>query len=68
MDLGDSTSVDARAIVTSAAVTLALVWLMNFFVVLPALNPAFTELLPYPLTFASKLLFAIAMAGMLQYA
>lgn len=42
--------------------TLATVWTMNFFVVLPVLNPVFITLMPYPVTFASKMLFALAMA------
>ncbi len=45
--------------------TLAAVWTMNFFIVLPVLNPVFIVLMPYPATFASKMLFALAMAGVL---
>lgn len=45
-----------------SVLTLATVWTMNFFVVLPFLNPAFITLMPYPVTFASKMLFALAMA------
>lgn len=45
-----------------AALTLASVWTMNFFVVLPVLNPVFITLIPYPVSFASKMLFALAMA------
>jgi hypothetical protein len=54
-----------RGMVATLAVsvlTLATVWTMNFFVVLPVLNPAFITLMPYPVTFASKMLFALAMA------
>lgn len=45
-----------------SVLTLATVWTMNFFVVLPNLNPVFITLMPYPVTFASKMLFALAMA------
>lgn len=45
-----------------SVLTLATVWTMNFFVVLPVLNPVFITLMPYPVTFASKMLFALAMA------
>ena len=44
---------------------LATVWTVNFFVVLPALNPVFITLMPYSVTFASKMLFAVAMGGVL---
>ena len=52
----------ARGIMPLALVTLALVWAMNFLVILPALNPAFVTLMPYGATLASKLLFGISMA------
>ncbi len=45
-----------------SVMTLVTVWTMNFFVVLPVLNPAFITLMPHPVTFASKMLFALAMA------
>lgn len=48
-----------------SALTLATVWTVNFFVVLPALNPAFIMLMPYSVTFASKMLFAVAMGVVL---
>lgn len=47
----------------SAPLTLALIWAVNFFVLLPQLNPVFPHLLPYTVTLASKLLFGMAMAG-----
>lgn len=50
------------ATLAASVLTLAGVWTMNFFVVLPALNPVFITLLPYPVTFASKMLFALSMA------
>lgn len=49
----------------TAAAALAAVWAVNFLLILPVLNPAFVELLPYSVTFASKLLFSAAMAGVL---
>ena len=59
-----------RGMVATLAVsvlTLATVWTMNFFVVLPVLNPAFITLMPYPVTFASKMLFALAMTVTLAW-
>jgi hypothetical protein len=55
----------SRGIVATLVVsvlTLAAVWAINFFVVLPVLNPVFITLMPYSVTFASKMLFALAMA------
>ena len=45
--------------------SLAVVWLVNFTVVLPALNPAFVTLLPLWATLISKLLFGAAMTVVL---
>lgn len=59
-----------RGIVVTLVVsilTLASVWTMNFFIVLPVLNPTFISLMPYLVTFASKLLFALAMAVTLAW-
>ncbi len=47
-------------IVLISASALMLVWAINFLIVLPHLNPAFVLLLPYPVTFFSKLLFGLA--------
>ncbi|MGH8635455.1 MAG: hypothetical protein ACRET7_15155 [Burkholderiales bacterium] len=55
----------AAAFMTIAAVSLALVWAINFFVVLPVLNPAFVTLMPYGVTLASKVLFGITMGSVL---
>jgi hypothetical protein len=44
---------------------LALVWALNFFVLLPVLNPAFVLLLPYSASLISKLLFGAAMGSVL---
>ena len=45
--------------------SLASIWAINFFVVLPFVSPAFVHLLPYGVTLASKLGFGLAAAGML---
>jgi hypothetical protein len=45
--------------------SLAAVWLVNFTVVLPALNPALVTLLPLWATLISKLLFGAAMSAVL---
>jgi hypothetical protein len=50
-----------RGVIAASLVTLAGIWLMNFFVVLPAINPVFVALMPLSVTFASKLLFGFAM-------
>jgi len=42
--------------------TLVGVWAMNFFVILPALNPAFVTLVPYAASLTSKVLFGFAAA------
>lgn len=49
-----------------AVIALAGVWAVNFFIILPALNPAFVMLVPYGVTLFSKLLFGIAMAWALN--
>lgn len=45
----------------SAVSALAAVWAVNFFLVLPALNPAFVSLMPLSVTLVSKALFGTAM-------
>ena len=57
------------------AAALAMIWAFNFFVVLPSISPAFVDLqrvfvdlVPYPASLASKLLFGVAGAIMLRYA
>ncbi|HVZ15362.1 MAG TPA: hypothetical protein VG894_12950 [Bauldia sp.] len=49
-------------------VALIVVWSFNFLVLLPSLNPALPALLPYPVSFAATLLFALAGAPLLQRA
>lgn len=51
--------------IASGMAALAAVWAVNFFVILPALNPAFVALLPFWATLASKLLFGAAMTAVL---
>jgi hypothetical protein len=46
--------------------SLAAVWAINFFVVLPVVSPGFVHLLPYAITLASKLAFGLAAAAALQ--
>jgi len=50
-----------RCIILCSFTTLAIVWVVNFFVVLPLLNPSFISLMPYKVTLISKLLFGLAM-------
>jgi hypothetical protein len=57
------------------AAALAMIWAFNFFVVLPSISSAFVDLqrvfvdlVPYPASLASKLLFGVAGAIMLRYA
>ena len=56
----------AAALMVAAVTALALVWAVNFFVVLPLINPKFVALMPYGATLVSKLLFGIAMAAALR--
>lgn len=54
--------------VTVAVVALAAIWFINFFLLLPILNPVFIRLMPYPVTLASKILFGIGMGWTFEYA
>jgi len=49
-----------------ALLALGAIWSLNFFAVLPIVSPGFVHLLPYPVTLASKLLFAVAAVGTLR--
>jgi hypothetical protein len=51
----------ALGIMLSSFMTLGIVWAINFFIVLPILNPSFVLLMPYMVTLISKLLFGAAM-------
>lgn len=42
------------------------IWTVNFFVLLPVLNPVFVGLMPLAVTLTSKVLFGVAMAATLQ--
>ncbi len=53
------------AALAAASAVLAAIWAVNFLVVLPVVNADFVGLLPYPVTFGSKLLFGLAMAAVL---
>lgn len=56
----------AAALYGSMAALLAVVWAVNFFVVLPRLSPSFVTLMPYAVTLFSKLMFGVAAAATLQ--
>jgi len=51
---------DDHVLLGFMAGSLGIVWMVNFFFVLPALSPGFVHLLPDPVTLASKLLFGLA--------
>jgi hypothetical protein len=45
---------------------LAGVWVINFFVVLPIIRPAFIHLVPYPVSLASALLLGVVVAAVVR--
>ena len=49
-----------------ALAALAVVWAINFFVVLPILRPEFVHLVPYGVSLTSSLLFGAAVAAVLR--
>lgn len=49
-----------------AVIALVAVWAANFFALLPQISPQFVQMVPYGVTLASKLLFGIAAASVLQ--
>jgi hypothetical protein len=51
-----------RAVLPMMLLSLAAVWAVNFFIVLPLLSPGFVHLLPYGVTLGSKLAFGLAAA------
>ena len=55
-----------RAIWSFMTGSLAAVWAINFFIVLPVVSPGFVHLLPYSITLASKLAFGSVGAAVLQ--
>jgi len=50
----------------SVLAALAAVWVINFFVLLPAISPAFVHMVPYAVSLTSKLLFGLAAAETLR--
>lgn len=56
----------SSATFAAALLALLLIWAGNFFLLLPAVNPRFVELLPYGVTLISKALFAVAMTAALN--
>ncbi|MDH3234568.1 MAG: hypothetical protein OEQ29_13700 [Alphaproteobacteria bacterium] len=56
-----SASAEAFAVVG----LLVAIWGFNFFILLPVANPAFVQIMPYEITFLSKVLFGVAAAGVL---
>lgn len=52
---------------TAATLFLIFVWMINFFLVLPRLNPVFVTLMPYSVTFFSKLLFGLTAGAWLYH-
>ena len=57
-----------KTIMMGAVAALVIVWAVNFFLILPALNPAFVTLMPYGATLLSKMLFGVTMARVFQRA
>jgi hypothetical protein len=60
------TALSDRAIWAFMIGSLATVWAINFFIVLPVVSPGFVHLLPYAITLGSKLAFGVAAAAALQ--
>lgn len=58
----------AAATAMAAVAALTVVWAINFFFVLPVINPGFVTLMPYGATLTSKMLFALAMAAVVHNA
>ncbi len=54
-----------KGIMLSSIMILGIVWTVNFFIVLPILNPSFILLMPHIVTLISKLLFGLAMGWVL---
>lgn len=48
-------------LVPVSGITLGTIWLVNFFIILPIINPSFLTILPLAVTLISKLLFGVAM-------
>jgi hypothetical protein len=52
----------------TVSAALAIVWAVNFLVVLPLVSPQFVDVVPYAVSFLSKLLFGVAAARTFQLA
>jgi len=59
---------DAFAFHVAVIGVLAAVWAINFQLVLPVINPAFVTIVPFSVSFVSKLMFGIAAAACLTIA
>ena len=57
-----------KGVIAGAIAVLAAIWAVNFFVVLPVINPAFVALMPLPVTLVSKLLFGLSLGVCLALA
>lgn len=55
----------AFAFQTAVIAVLAAVWAINFLLVLPMVNPAFVVVVPFAVSFVSKLMFGVAAAASL---
>ena len=49
-------------LIATMCLILSGVWFINFFIILPWLNPAFVNIVPYSMRFISKNLFALTLA------
>lgn len=57
---------DAKSLYGFMLASLAAVWAINFFIVLPVISASFVHLVPYSVSLMSKLLFGIAAAETLR--
>ena len=48
-------------LIIASLFTLGLIWVFNFFILLPIISPEFVHLLPLPASLFSKFLFGLAM-------
>lgn len=48
-------------------VVLVGIWAINFLIVLPLVDPSFVQIVPYPVSLVSKLLFGVATAATISY-
>ena len=62
--LGNKT--DMPTMLSMSAAALFAIWAINFFVLLPVINPVFVTLMPYSVTLISKLGFGFTMGWVLK--